>query len=94
MADRPACKRCRGRGDVPCPSCGGSGHHTLTSCPYEWITADIGRAFRFRDLARDGCGLPVAGGLMDQTESFLEAWLAIDVEEAYWEQMTAGADAK
>jgi hypothetical protein len=50
------------------------------------LTADISKAFRYRDLAKEGIGLPVAGGLLDQTESFMTAWQLIDFEEVFWER--------
>ena len=42
-------------------------------CPLSYLTPDVHRFLELLPLAEKGT-LPVGGGVLDQTASFLEAW--------------------
>lgn len=55
----------------------------LTGCPLEAVSDDVWSALELAGLARKG-HLPVAGGTLDQTQSFLAAARRIWTEEDRW----------
>ena len=81
------CRECRGdecrsigRGNrIECPTCHGrgcelcdNGHITTTEC-LQKIAAPVSDAMMMIDLAEKG-HLPVAGGVLDQSQWFMEAY--------------------
>lgn len=75
---RLECEACEGTGvtgqdETPCKSCGGDGHHEIVGCPLKGITPDIWEMLRLSDWAEHSKYLPVAGGVLDQTDSFVES---------------------
>jgi NADPH-dependent 7-cyano-7-deazaguanine reductase QueF-like protein len=75
---------------IECPSCSGSGCGQcrdglieITACPLAIIGADIWRAIEFADLYAKGLP-PVAGGVLQQSNVFIEAARFIWREQAYW----------
>lgn len=77
---RLACVACEGKG---CDGCNGNGYTLIDRCPHRIVTRDVWQALRFARRADKGA-LPVAGGLLNQTQSFLEAWELIDADRAVW----------
>jgi len=76
---------------LECPSCGGrgcegcdGGEWALTSCPREFVDAELWEVIGYAELYRKGCP-PVAGGSLDQTRWFVQASRLIWAEEAYWQ---------
>lgn len=65
-----ACVACDGRG---CSECGDTGVWRVTECPHEMVDAATVEALTMVETARDG-HLPVAGGVLDQTEWFQQAF--------------------
>jgi len=63
------CDACRGEG---CPACFGTGQATFTECPLSLVPHDVWAACEMSDFAAEGAW-PVAGGTLDQTDSFLAA---------------------
>lgn len=71
------CVICNGKG---CVSCGDQGTYEVTSCPKEQITDDVWRFVRFMRFAEQGI-LPMAGGMLDQTQSFCDALAFAQADE-------------
>lgn len=45
----------------------------ITRCPKMEISSDVISFLHFSDLARDHSLLPVSGGVLDQSDSFMQA---------------------
>jgi hypothetical protein len=73
---------CNGRG-VDCESCHGSGVFQIAGCPKEVVTRDAIDACKYVKIAEKH--LPLAGGILDQTQSFLDAYEWITAEGKKWE---------
>ena len=74
------CLLCNGKG---CKSCGGVGYHSLTSCPRRMVPTETWEVIGAARDAEMGL-LPVAGGTLDQCQSFIDAMRivrAIDAEQ-------------
>lgn len=54
----------------------------MTGCPWESIDRDTLRLMKFVRLAERH--LPIAGGMLDQTQSFCEALDWITIERRRW----------
>jgi hypothetical protein len=83
--DGTPCKACGGGEDesAGCQACGGSGDETVRGCPYARISpevSDLIELVRMSDVA-----LPVAGGIMDQTQSFVQGMRVVRAARAKWE---------
>ena len=61
------CPACDGLG---CEHCGDSGIARLTACPQTIVPAEIWECRRLAEFAEKGL-LPLAGGVLDQTDAFL-----------------------
>jgi len=73
------CPICGGRG---CDECvGGEIEHT--SCPLYLIGGDIADAIDYAELWEKGLP-PIAGGALDQSQSFIIAARFIFAEKNYW----------
>lgn len=66
------CVECDGL-DEQCPACGGSGSWSLTECPRRFVGNAITETVNLISHAEKGV-MPVAGGLLDQSAWFTEAW--------------------
>jgi hypothetical protein len=67
-----ACKECQGRGEIE-----------IASCPRKLISPEVADFCALADHAADG-HLPLAGGTLDQTASFLAALRLLRRDEAEW----------
>jgi len=63
------CGQCDGAG---CDSCGEVGRHIVKSCPRKLIDGEMWSMIGDFSISNDGLW-PVAGGTLDQTQSFLNA---------------------
>lgn len=72
------CVRCGGA-DRNCKLCKGSGQEKFYRCPVKRLTPDIIHFFRFYRFYKQGF-LPVEGGLLDQSATFIQAVEIIDRE--------------
>lgn len=50
----------------------GGVRHRLESCPTRYVTSDVWQLLELSDLAEHGA-MPVAGGVLDQGEQFIQA---------------------
>lgn len=78
----PACAPDR-EPDAACTICLGRGEYRVDRCPAETLTADVGSLFWMVGLAEHG-RMPVAGGVLDQSQSFIDGLRLIDRETAIW----------
>lgn len=73
---------CGGKG---CESCGGTGRWDCNECPKKLIDSQTVETIHFARFARDG-SWPVHGGMLDQSEWFMDAcrlvWYEQDTAEA------------
>jgi hypothetical protein len=60
---------CRGAG---CETCNHVGTVKITQCPQTLITEDVRTFLKFYGLSENGI-MPVDGGALDQTQSFIDA---------------------
>jgi hypothetical protein len=67
------CEECGGRDELilNCKSCRGTGKIRFESCLLKIITVDIWELLDAVEFADKG-NLPISGGFLDQTESFME----------------------
>ncbi len=56
----------------------------LELCPFKYVTPDVWTFFDFARIADDGGHLPLAGGSLDQTQSFLDAYAFRAGEKSHW----------
>lgn len=77
------CVRCNGRNDG-CESCKGTGVYSLTVCPWQEIDRPTLELSKYVKAAEKH--LPLAGGLLDQTQSFVDAMDWINAEHRRWEK--------
>lgn len=77
------CVRCGGKNSKDCPACGGTGKWELKECPKKFVTSDVWEAIELAELFAKGLP-PVAGGVLDQANSFVEAARFIFAEQAFW----------
>lgn len=63
------CANCNGLG---CSECDERGEWHLTHCPHELLGNGIGELFVFSELMQKGLP-PVQGGMLDQSQWFLDA---------------------
>lgn len=66
-----------------CTACHGKGYEVVTSCPRRLVAADpmVGWVVDLAEMARKGAW-PVAGGVLDQAETFLSAARLVWSEES------------
>lgn len=73
------CPDCLGRGaaqdGTECGGCRGSGVWRITSCPRAKVRPEVVDLCRLVDLAE--VALPVAGGVLDQADAFVEGMRAL-----------------
>lgn len=76
------CVECGGKG---CTECNGSGKWEHNDCPRKLLDMPTVEVLRFARFARDG-SWPVDGGMLSQTEKFMDAcrliWSEQDIAEA------------
>lgn len=74
------CTACNGAGDPACATCGGE-REPVYRCPASHATPELLAAFVALDWAENGT-LPVAGGLLDQSASFVQFAALVASERA------------
>ena len=74
------CVSCGGNG---CNECDNTGRFRITDCPLKDVTAEVRQLIRLAELFEKGLP-PVAGGVLDQGQNFIEAAEFVFSEEAYW----------
>jgi hypothetical protein len=79
------CTVCGGNDDH-CKACDGWGKQRITSCPKEIPDAATWRVIQMSEFADKG-SFPIAGGVLDQAQSFLDACQICWREEAYWKRV-------
>lgn len=60
----------------------------LTTCPKTLITSEVWDAILFSEQVRDHGLTPVAGGLLDQTAVFFQAYRMIESDRAEHEAVS------
>lgn len=76
------CVACEGR-DPACGECGGSGETTVTRCPCD-ESAGVAGIVELSDFL-DTCRVfPMGGGVLDQTEGFLDAHRYYRAQVVHW----------
>jgi hypothetical protein len=78
----PLCVNCEGGG---CDACGGRGRFRITDCPRKMVGANIWDTIQAAYFAEKGV-LPVAGGTLDQTQSFMDALALTWRDQSYWKK--------
>jgi hypothetical protein len=75
---------------LKCPACNGAGcghcddgQIRVDRCPHAVVTRDVWAAFQAAQMAEKGV-LPVAGGMLDQTQSFADAVALIWQDDSTW----------
>lgn len=76
------CGECGGKGCKDRPDCHG-GHWEITTCPKLLITDDVWTLLKMARFAARG-SWPIAGGVLDQAQCFLDACDFIWMEERVW----------
>ena len=76
------CFECSGRG---CDICDKTGRLEIAGCPQDIIGDDIWSAIEYATLYDKGLP-PIAGGALDQAESFLQAARFIQNEKRFWKK--------
>ena len=66
--------------DGSCGSCE-DGSIVLTSCPCRTIPSYIFTMIEMADLAEDKLGMPVGGGMLDQTQAFIDSLRFVKAEK-------------
>ena len=74
------CPICDGDG---CDECNQQRRLEIPMCPLEYVTEDVWEVIRFAELFERGLP-PVAGGVLDQAVTFVEAVNLIRYEKNYW----------
>lgn len=74
------CPRCSG-GDPECATCEGRGRCAVRRCPTSHSDPDLSAAFFAYTLVESGVW-PVAGGMLDQSASFLAFVREVSAERA------------
>ena len=74
------CVSCGGKG---CKECKGTGRFRITDCPLKYVTTDVQQLIRMAELFEKGLP-PVAGGVLDQGQNFVEAAEFVFSEQEYW----------
>lgn len=74
------CTACHGAGDPACPKCNGA-REPVYRCPRAHATPEIDDAFHALDWVEAGV-LPVQGGLLDQSASFMAFAQIVAAERA------------
>ncbi len=74
------CTACNGAGGAGCEVCGGD-REPVFRCPASHHTPEIDAAFLAMDWAEAGV-LPVAGGLLEQSASFVQFVSIVQAERA------------
>lgn len=74
------CLVCKGAG---CKECNNTGEIIITQCPLEFIDKKVWEIIRYAELFEKGLA-PVAGGVLDQANCFIEACEFIFNEQNYW----------
>jgi len=77
------CVVCGGENFSTCDSCGKTGMMPVEDCPEKLITPDIWEAIELANLWEKGIP-PVAGGALDQAQSFVSAARFIFAEQNWW----------
>ena len=80
------CPACGGKG---CRECGNEGRFALTTCPLEYVDAEIWEMMDYAELYEKGLP-PIAGGALDQAKVFIEACHFVWREQAHWEAQVNG----
>lgn len=75
---------------MTCPACKGWGKDVVTECPLNVIEPETWDAIRAADYAEHGL-LPIAGGFLDQTQSYLD-WMREIQNETSRAKMAAEAE--
>jgi len=75
-----------------CYSCGGKGCDQcndgvveITSCPKKQITSDIVMLLKMSEIMDTGIA-PVSGGVLDQTQCFIDAYIMVKQYRDYWKR--------
>jgi hypothetical protein len=81
--------RCNGA-DPKCELCEGLGYHKITSCPHNEISGDVKTFLKLYNIAENGT-MPVDGGTLNQTQSFIDAmnylaWYESDTQLKLWQK--------
>lgn len=92
--------------DLPCPACGGNeekapdcgtcqghGFQLLTRCPYAEVPPDVWDMVDLCEFADKG-NLPVSGGVLDQTASFLACLRFVRADTVYFRAQAAKKNKK
>lgn len=79
------CTACNGTDDN-CEACGGGGKQRLTTCPKTIPDAATWRVIQLSEFAERGA-FPIAGGVLDQSQSFLDACRICWRENDYWKRL-------
>ena len=77
------CVVCNGRNFDRCDFCGKTGQIKIVGCPEKLITADVWEMIELAKFYEKGMP-PIAGGVLDQTQSFISAANFIFAEENVW----------
>jgi len=83
------CPGCRGLELPPgatCTACGGTGRLEITGCPLEIAGDDAFEMVAAARLAHEKGPLPVAGGWLDQAETFRQGCRVVWDADARWRQ--------
>jgi hypothetical protein len=76
------CVQCNGMDDH-CKSCDGTGTFPLTDCPWQFIDKATIEATKYVSAAEHH--LPLSGGMLDQTQSFVDCLDWLTNEKNKWE---------
>ncbi len=76
------CPACEGEA-INCMVCGQTGQIEIAECPLRIIDAETWQILEISDLFADGLP-PIAGGVMDQTVSFICAHRLIQNKKMQW----------
>ena len=77
------CHICGGENFTECSACGKTGVMPIIGCPETLITADVWEMMELAKFYEKGLP-PIAGGVLDQTQSFISAAAFIFGEENVW----------
>lgn len=80
------CPVCSGGG---CSACEGSGRFSVTECPRKLVPHEAWEMIEAADMTRRGLP-PVAGGSLDQTQTFLDACRFIWADESVYRSQAGG----
>jgi hypothetical protein len=78
---RETCVTCNGS-DEHCPTCDGWGW-VKASCPRDSVTGETSRILKYADFAEKG-HWPIDGGVLDQSNTFVNACWFIWAEESVY----------